>query len=205
VSVFPVPFIAQYAARKGLKYQPEADERWLRVWEPYTTLKVPFRYEHVLEATGDSGSLTIARFVVHLPPRGQPQFMPEAGAWIAIVQDPRILQGADTNARVAATSDIGSAFAESLDLVSLPRRQTGDGAFDHVFASFAASDEDLARAMSPSLRKLVLSWKAPVHVELRPGGFIVAPVALRADADSLAWLVRVLPIFGDKAAKLSST
>ena len=193
-----MPWIAQYAARKGLKYQAEADERWLRVWEPYTTLRVAIRYEHVLESTGETGSLTIARFVVNLPSRGMDAFAGEASAWIAIVQDPRI------DARAAASSDVGSVFAESLDLVSMPRRLTGDPTFDHVFASFAPTDAELARAVTPSLRKLALSWGVPVHFETRPGGFIVAPVALRADADSLAWFVRVLPLFGEKASKRPS-
>lgn len=195
MSAYPVPFIADYAARKGLKYQPDADERWMRVWEPYTTLKIPFRYEHVLESTGEGGSLTVARFVVQLPSRGQPPIAAEASAWIAIVQDPRI------DVCAAATSDVGSVFGESLDLVTMPRRATGDAAFDHVFASFAPTDHQLARGITPSVRKLVASWLIPVHVELRPGGFILAPVALRADADSLAWFVRVIPLFGEKAAK----
>jgi hypothetical protein len=181
----PVPFIAQYAARKGLKYAPEADERWLRVWEPYATLKTPIRYEHVLESTGDAGSMTIARFVVES----------EASAWIALVQDPRL----DT--RAAATSDVTRVFGDPLDLVPLPRRMTGDPAFDRVFASFAATDDDLARVVTPSLRKLTLGWQSAVHFEVRAGGFILAPVALPPTAESLAWLVRALPLFGEKATK----
>jgi hypothetical protein len=180
-----VPFIADYAARKGYKYSPEADERWLRVWEPYATLKTPIRYEHVVESTGDAGSMTVARFVVDSG----------ASAWIAVVQDPRM----DT--RAAATSETARVFGDPLDLVSLPRRATGDPAFDRIFAAFAATDDDLARAITPSLRKLTLGWGSAVHFEVRSGGFILAPVALPPSPDSLSWLVRVLPIFGEKAAK----
>jgi hypothetical protein len=197
----PVPWIAHYAARKGLKYTPDADERWIRAWEPYTTLRTPVRYDHVLEATGEAGSLTIARFYVLTPMVGPSGAMleGEASAWIAIAQDLR------SQARAAATSDVGRVFGESLDLVTMPRRTTGDAAFDHVFATFAPSPEDLERAITPSVRKLTLSWQTQLHVELRPGGFIIAPVALRADPDSLAWLVRAVHVFGEKAAKRPAT
>ena len=196
MSVQPAPWIAAYAARKGLKYQPDADERWLRVWEPYTTLKTPIRYEHALEATGESGSLSIARMFVPAAVMGPSGWAEgEASAWIAIAQDVRI------SARAAATCDVGRVFGESIDLVTLPRRATGDAAFDHVYASFAPSDEELANAITPSLRKLTLGWRVPLHLELRPGGFILAPVALRADPDSLSWLVRAVHLFGEKAAK----
>lgn len=196
MSVQPVPWIAQYAARKGLKYEPDADERWLRVWEPYTTLKTPIRYDHALEATGESGSLTVARFHVTAPVMGPNGWTEgEASAWIAIAQDVRIAASA------AATCDVGRVFGEPIDLVTMPRRVTGDAAFDHAFASFAPTKDDLERGITPSLRKLLLGWRVPLHFELRPGGFILAPIALRPDADSLSWLVRSVHMFGDKAAK----
>ena len=196
MSVPPVPWIAQYAARKGLKYQPDADERWLRVWEPYTTLKTPIRYEHALEATGESGSLSVARMFMTAPVMGPSGWVDgEASAWIAIAQDVRV------DARAAATSDVGRVFGEPIDLVTMPRRTTRETAFDHVFASFAPSDADLAQAITPSVRKLTLGWRLPLHFELRPGGFILAPVGLRADPESLSWLVRAVHLFGEKASK----
>jgi hypothetical protein len=185
----PIPFIAHYAARKGFRYNPEGDERWMRVWEPYATLKTPLRYEHVVESTGEGGSFTVARFVV---PTLWGSVEGEASAWIAVVQDPRI------DARAAATSDGTALFGE---VVPLTRRGTGDARFDHFFASFADTDDALARAITPSLRKLVLGWQTALHFELRPGGFIMAPVALPPHPESLSWLVRSLPLFGDKASK----
>ena len=127
----PLYWIDTFARSRGLRYEPEADERWLRAWEPYTTLKVPFRYEHALHATGGSGSISIARAVLEVPsPVVTPHALPayEVGSWIAIVQDVRI------KARAAVTSDFGSPFAEPLDLVTMPRLATGDAAFDAVFA-----------------------------------------------------------------------
>jgi hypothetical protein len=193
----PVPWIASYAARAGFRYEPEADERWMRVWEPYATLKIPVRYEHALYVTGTVGSLTIARFVLQatqprLPNAPEPRG-PEA--WIVIAQDERL------GARAAATSDVGGVFGEPLDLVPMRRMQTGDAAFDHVFASFAESREALAEAITPSLRKLALSWRTPVHFEIRRGGFVLAPVALPPDPRALAWLVDAAQFFGAKAAK----
>src|ERR1019366_2637264 len=117
-----VPWLVEYAGRKGFRYSPEADERWLRAWEPYATLRVPVRYEHVLESTGDVGSLTVARVVV----------ASGASAWIPSGQDAR-MEGRD-----ALTREGGRAFAEPLDLVTLPRTTTGDAPFDAAFATFAA-------------------------------------------------------------------
>lgn len=194
-----VPWIEAFAAQRGLRYEPDADERWLRAWEPYTTLKVPIRYEHVLSATGGSGSISIARAVVELAPKAPGALGPsEVGTWIAIVQDVRV------TAAAATTSDFAGVFGDPLDLVTMPRRTTGDAAFDHVFASFAKSKEDLARAIGPSLRKLLLSWRSGVHAELRPGGFIVAPVTVSADDKGLAWMLSAVHLFGEKATKLSS-
>jgi hypothetical protein len=197
----PVYWIEAFAAQRGLRYTPDADERWLRAWEPYTTLKVPVRYEHALEATGGGGSITIARCVVDIPP--VPHLPPgaavrptELGMWIAIVQDIRL------TVKVATTSDFGGVFGEPLDLVTLPRRPTGDGPFDHVFASFAESNEDLHKGLTPSLRKLLLSWQIPVHAEIRPGGFILAPVSVTADDRGLTWMLGAVHMFGDKATKL---
>jgi hypothetical protein len=175
-------WLAEYAAREGLRYAPDADERWMRAWEPYVTLRTPIRYEHVLDATESARSLTVARFVTDQ----------EASAWIAIVQDERV------RGRAAATSD-ASGFAETADLVSVPRRATGDEAFDRVFAVFSPTPDDLALAVTAGVRRLTLSWQIPVHFEIRPGGFIVAPVALPADPASLSWLLRAVRTFGEKA------
>jgi len=176
-------WLAEYAARTGFRYSPEPDERWVRAWEPYATLRTPIRYEHLLESTGDVGSLTIARLVSETG----------ASAWIAIAQDERVA------GRAAATSDPSPAFAEPAELVSVPRRATGDEAFDRVFATFAPTTEELEVAVTPGVRRLSLSWQTPVHFEVRPGGFVIAPVALGADPDSLTWLVRAVRAFGDKA------
>lgn len=199
--VAPLYWIEAFASARGLRYEAEADERWLRAWEPYTTLKVPFRYEHALHATGTHGSLSIARAVLEIAapaPPGSPPLPPrEVGTWIAIVQDVRI------TAKAATTSDFGSAFAEPLDLVSMPRRSTGDPAFDHVFASFAKTDDDLRDAITPSVRKLLLSWRAPAHAEIRPGGFVLAPVSAPPDDKGLAWMLQAVHVFGEKATKLA--
>lgn len=196
----PVAWMEAFATQRGLRYEAEADERWLRAWEPYTTLKVPIRYEHALHATGSAGSLSIARAIVELPvpPQPNPMRPTEAGTWIAIVQDERI------TTRVATTSDFGGLFGEPLELATMTRRPTGDPAFDHVFATFAASDADVARGISPSLRRLLLSWRIPVHAELRPGGFVLAPISVGADPGGLAWVLSALQLFGEKATKLAT-
>jgi hypothetical protein len=200
--VSAVPWIEAFAAQRGLRYEADADERWLRAWEPYTTLKVPLRYEHALLATGGSGSLSIARAVVELPPppappSPAPRQAIEVGTWIAIVQDVRM------TAKVATTSDFAGVFGEALELVSMARRSTADPAFDHVFASFADSAEELNQGLTPSLRKLLLGWRVPVHAELRPGGFVLAPVSVAADEGGLAWMLNAVHLFGEKATKVA--
>jgi hypothetical protein len=183
-----VPWIAAYAAQKGLRYEPDADERWIRAWEPYATLRTATRYEHALLSTGAAGSLTVARMVVDHPMR-------EVSCWIAIAQDERL------GALAAMSSDRQQLFGD-LERASLPRRTTGDASFDASFSTFARSADELANAVTPSLRKLLLSWGAvPLHAEVRKGGFILAPVALGADPQSLSWLVGAVHYFGDKAAK----
>lgn len=196
----PIGWIEAFANQRGLRYEPDADERWMRAWEPYTTLKVPLRYEHVLSATGGVGSLNIARAVVELPtpPMPGPGFVPEVGTWIAIVQDVRI------KAKAATTSDLGGVFGEALELATMVRRSTGDASFDHVFASFAESQEELAAAFGPSARKLLLGWRVPVHAEIRPGGFVLAPVSVTADANGLAWMLNAVHLFGEKATKVAT-
>lgn len=192
-------WIEAFATQRGLRYEPDADERWLRAWEPYTTLKTPLRYEHALHATGGGGSISIARAVVELPrpPSPHPTASAEFGTWIAIVQDERVM------AKAAVTSDFGGVFSETLDLIALPRRATGDGAFDHVFASYSESDADLATAVTASVRKLLLGWRVPVHAELRRGGFILAPVSVTADPTGLGWMLDAVHLFGEKATKAS--
>src|SRR5690349_10442744 len=147
-----VLWLAEYAARAGLRYEPEPDERWLRVWEPYVTLRTPIRYEHAVSTT----ALTIARFV--LAPR--PGYAVGDEGWFAIGQDERLA------GRAAASSDASSIFRD--DAASLPRRPTGDAPFDAVFASYADSGAAVA-AINPSVRKLALGWRAPVHFEIRAG------------------------------------
>lgn len=193
----PVPWIAQIAAQRGYKYEPDADERWLRAWEPYATLRLPLRYEHALTATGSVGSISIARVVqaVDAPgPNGTTQST-EISAWIAITQDTRI------TARLAVSSDAGTPWAEPYDLVTMKRRASGDPYFDHTFATFAPTPEDVIEGLTPSLRKLLLGWRMPIHAELRPGGFVLAPVTLGADPQGLAWFSDAIHLFGEKATK----
>jgi hypothetical protein len=197
----PLDWLSSWASRAGLSYEPEADERWLRAFEPFATLRTPIRYEHAVHAIGKSGSLSIARLVVSN--EGRTPHGSEAATWIAFVQDFRM-----EGARIAATNDYdvpnarrASFFAEPMDLISMPRRQSGEPAFDYAFASFATSQEQVNLALTPSLRRLVLGWRIPLHFEVRPGSFVVAPVSLGADPQSLAWLVGAVQFFGEKAAK----
>lgn len=183
----PIAWVSAFAQQRGLRYEPEADERWLRAWEPYTTLRVPIRYEHALNATGATGSISIARAVVSAPAG-------EVGTWIAIVQDERLTK------RIAMTSDFATPFAESIDMIALARQATGDAAFDRHFATFAASAAEAA-AITPSLRKLLLGWGVPLHAEMRPGGFVLAPVTVSPDPGGLAWMLDAVHLFGAKSTK----
>jgi hypothetical protein len=189
-------WLAAYADKHGLAYEPDADERWLRAFEPFVTLRTPTRYSHALHVTGERGSLSLARFSVEADRLSRGAVEPSS--WIVLAQDDRL-----HGVRAAAASDAGppSPFAESPDLVSVPQRRTGDTSFDGTFSSYAPSEKDLAQAITPSLRKLALSWRIPLHFEIRPGAFILAPVALAADPASLAWLLSAVLFFGEKAAK----
>ncbi|MGO9710077.1 MAG: hypothetical protein ACLQBL_14510 [Polyangiaceae bacterium] len=187
-------WLAAYAAKQKLTYEPDPDERWLRAFEPLVTLRTPVRYTHALHSTGGRGSVSIARLVLE----GDGAVGREPSSWIVFAQDERL-----PSARAAAASDARptSPFAEPPELVSVPQRRTGDATFDRTFSSYAPTDGDLAEAITPSLRKLALSWRIPLHFEVRPGAFILAPVALPADPPSLAWLLGAVQFFGEKAAK----
>ena len=150
-----------------------------------------------LTATGSVGSISIARVVqsVDSPgPNGTTQST-EISAWIAITQDTRI------TARLAVSSDVGTPWAEPYDLVAMKRRASGDPYFDHTFATFAPTPEDVIEGLTPSLRRLLLGWRMPLHAELRPGGFVLAPVTLGADPQGLAWFSDAIHLFGEKATK----
>ena len=81
----------------------------------------------------------------------------------------------------------------------MPRCSTGDPVFDASFAVFAPSQTELGAAVTPGVRRVALSWRTPVHFEVRPGGVVLAPVALRADAASLHWLVQAVQTLARKA------
>jgi hypothetical protein len=180
-----VPWLADFAMHAGLSYDPDPDERWLRVWEPYVTLRTPVRYEHALGATGTTTALTVARFV--LPPR--PGYAVGDEGWIAVGQDERL------HGTAAATSDMNPIYRD--EGTTLPRQPTGDGAFDAVFATFGP---DVPRVINAEVRRIAVAWRTPVHFELRQGGYILAPVALRPDAASLAWLLDAARVLANKAA-----
>ncbi len=192
----PVPFIAHFAATKGFRYEPDADERWLRVWEPFATLRVPLHYEHVLSATGEIGSITLAMMVHELPAPHLPSGVRPVAAWLAIVQDTRIA------GKFAITSDRQLVFGEPLDLVPMPRQSGGDAWFDGVFATFGETQAAVTDALTPSLKKLVMGWQTPLHAEVRPGGFILCASALPPDHAGLAWLADATTQFGAKATKV---
>ena len=203
----PVPWLHDFAARAGLRYEPDADERWFRAWEPFATLRVPVHYTHALHTTSPDGhsSISIARMGLTIrahSPTGAGLVDTEMRAWVAIVQDAR-MSALVADGPVAVTSDRGSAFSETWDLISLPRRMTGDGPFDQVFATFSKT-ADTSKAISKSLRKLLLSWRAPVHAEVRAGGFVLCPTLLPADPASVSWLLTAAGIFGNKATKPES-
>ncbi|MBL8610660.1 MAG: hypothetical protein JNL38_25195 [Myxococcales bacterium] len=193
----PVSWIASFAAQRGFRYEPDADERWLRAWEPYTTVRLPLRYEHSLQATGSVGSISIARVVMAIdaPAPNGATVSTEISSWIVITQDTRM------TGRLAVTSDFGTPWAEPLDLVTMKRRASGDPHFDHVFATFAPTPDDVIQSLTPSLRKLLLSWRMPIHAEVRPGGFVLLPPTLGADPQSLAWFSDAIHLFGEKATK----
>ncbi len=188
-----VPWMAAFSQQSGFRYEPEPDERWLRVWEPFATLRTPVRYEHALHRTFDTTAVSIARFV--LAPRTGWAVGDES--WIALVQDEGL-----TGPPAASTNDTAGVFGDLS--TALGRQPTGDAAFDNVFASYAESGAALAAAITPSLRKLTLGWRTAMHFELKKGGFILAPITLSPDARSLAWLISAVAAFSEKAKKAAA-
>lgn len=184
--VQPVPWLEQFALRQGARYEPEADDRWLTSWEPFVTLRVGEGYEHSLSHTDAQCSRTVARCIL-------PTHAGLVQTWLLIAQDDRF-QG-----HGATTSDTRSPFVEPT--IALARQRVGNSAFDSTFVTHAPSHEAALEAFGPSVQKLLLSWQLPVHVEVRPGGLVIAPVTLAADPQRLEWLWNMPLVLAEKAAK----
>jgi len=92
-------------------------------------------------------------------------------------------------------------FAEPLDLVPMPRRTTGEAAFDSRVRFVLGDAEDMSR-ITPSLRKLVLGWRVPLHSSFeKAASSFRRPLCARI---LLRWRGSPNPrsFFADKAAKL---
>lgn len=181
-----VPWLEQFARQRGARYEPEADDRWFTSWEPFVTLRVGEGYEHSISHTDAVCSRSVARAILPVPGG-------EARTWLMIAQDERF------RGHAAATSDTRSPFVDPL--VAMRRQYTGNAAFDAVFVTHAASPEQALEALGPSVQKLLLSWQLPVHVELRPGGLVIAPVTLAADPTRLEWLWNMPLVLAEKASE----
>jgi hypothetical protein len=187
----PLPWLAQYAESTKLRYEPEADERWIRVWEPLLTVAPAYGFSNALSMTSDERSVTMARMMTE-------GFGRRLYAWAAFVQDTRVLSRLGTP--VATTSDANSPFCAS-QVAGSTRRMTGDQAFDQVFRSYAAEEAMLGARLGTGVRSLLLGWRVSLHLEVRNEGFALVFPQLPADPPSIAWMFDAIVLLGRKIAE----
>lgn len=173
-----------------MRYDADPDERPLRVFEPFVTLRRPRRYEHMLHVVRDAGSLWLGRVKVEI--EGQRSC---AESWIALGQ------GRHFGSAAAASRHDPTPFNQDAHDADLAPQTMPYPDFAAAFHVFAESRADARDAIPRGLQELMLGWGLPLHCELRPDIFVLAPVTLPFDEPSLTWLLAAAKLFGTTAAQ----
>jgi hypothetical protein len=192
-----LPWLSSFADQAQLRYEPDADERWLRVWEPFLTFEPPFEFSHSLSSVGSIGSVNLARGVIAALPGEAPAMQatqPPCFAWIAFVQDTRAISR--LGPPIAVSSDRRSPFAKVLP--ASRAIATGDRGFDQAFQTIANEESLVAARLTSPVRQLLLGWNAPMHLEIRSEGYALCFPWLPADPTRLRWLLEAIALLGRK-------
>jgi len=162
--------IAQWAASRGLSWDPQPDEVWFRQWEPYDTIAPPSRYWNSCLWQTSPGHAVIVE-----PWYATDEGEPIERALLGYAVHPGITRRAAM--RVGEHFLTRVAFLES---PPPPQVTIGDPVWDEHVTTFAASAEVAAAAFHPRLRKLLAGWGFQGHLELRArGGLVVHYAGLR--------------------------
>lgn len=183
--------LAAWARARGYTFHPTPAATWYRAWEPLETLVSPQCYFGALQMPMGPAQVVLAEpwcAVGDEEPLGR-------GVW-AFITHPAL--------RYRAAARVGANHMTRVSYIGVPRplqQHTGDPAWDDVAVTFAATQLDAARALTPSLRKLLLGWSFEGHIEVKPGGMLFHLARVLPTPEGYEHLLAWAPMLIDKALK----
>lgn len=183
--------IVAWASRSRLGYQIAPDLSWYSEWEPFDTLVAPSRYFNAVELF-----VADARVVVVEPWSAIGDTTPLGRTLFAFVQHAGL--------KHRASARIGASHLTRVTFLGTPpptQQFIGDPEWDDVAMTYADSPLDAARALTPSLRKLLLAWNFEGHLEIRPGGFVLHVAGVLPTPTDYERLSKWVPPLLEKALK----
>lgn len=183
-------FVA-WVKHKGWPYQLWPDLTWYSSWEPFETIVAPSRYFNAVQVP-----IQGAHAVVVEPWNALGDITPLGRTLLAFVEHPGLFYRA--SCRTGGSYLTRVAYLDG----SKPIRQfVGDPEWDDSIETFADSPLDAARALTPSLRKLLLSWHFEGHLEIRKGRLMLHVADVEPSAGDYSRLAAWLPTVLEKALK----
>jgi hypothetical protein len=156
-------WIAAWASRRGLTYQPRPDDDWFRRWEPYDTIAPPASYFNACTQRLAPGHIVITE-----PWYALDDGEPLDRAIFAFASHPGLMR--------RAAMRVGEYFLTRVAFIESPPPPTvkiGDKLWDAHVTTFAASPLEAATAFHPRLRKLLAAHGFQGHIELRAGCAVI--------------------------------
>lgn len=155
--------LAAWARLRGVYCHGSPEDSWFRAWEPFWVLISPLRYFNAIQLRhGDTQTVLVE------PWYAEDGFEPQRRSLFAFVSHHGLKYRAAT--RIGASKLTRVAFLGE----NKPQEQsTGDVEWDNVALTYAPSPLDAVRAITPSLRKLLLGWSFEGHLELKHGGLLL--------------------------------
>ncbi|MFO0659117.1 MAG: hypothetical protein U0165_04715 [Polyangiaceae bacterium] len=183
--------VIAWASRSRLGYQVCPDLSWYSEWEPFDTIVAPSRYFNAVELYTAG-----ARVVLVEPWSALGDMTPLGRSLFAFVRH--------NGLRYRASARIGASYLTRVTFLGTtpPTQQfTGDPDWDDVATTFADSPLDAARALTPSLRKLLLAWNFQGHIEVRQGGLLLHVAGMQPTPQDYERLAQWVPPVLEKALK----
>ncbi len=183
--------IAAWARRRGYPFTATPELGWYRAWEPFFTLVSPAYYFSAVQCMIERTSVVLVE-----PWCAVGDAEPLGRAVLAFVSHPGIRHRAAARAggnHMTRVSFLGQSRPQE--------QQTGDSAWDNQAVTFASSPLEAVRALTPSLRKLLLGWNFEGHIELKPGGLVLHVADALPRPEDYERLLGWIPMVLDKALK----
>lgn len=177
------PFVARWAASRGLFFQPQPDLNWFQAWEPFDTMVSGTVYYNAASFTAGPSQITLVE-----PWIGPEDSEPLDRTLLAFCVDARF------TLRVAARG--GEHFntrVSFLENAKMPTVTLGDPDWDEHMTTFAASPTEAQRALPLRVRQHLAHLGFAGHLEIRPGGLILHFAGTHPTVDHYERLARITP------------